>query len=315
MTTIGSTNYGLNDSLEYLEFSLDSLDAITSGDGVSFNSNWPVFWLPKPLNDVAAIKIIECQIPFSYYVFNSTNNVFTLTEIGGATQVTIPVGNYNTTTIITTLQTILNAASPGSYTYVVTYNVATQKFQITQSGATVFSLTFGSVGDQRIGSVRGYLGFSGGANTSNGSGVLNSTFASMISGPNYVYVNSNLLGGLVNMYLPATSPLTGGATAGAGGGTGPQVAKVPITVNPGGISFWSDPDPQKWFDMENLANIPKIDFYCSLGDIPGVIDFNGQGFSLKLGVLINKMVHNDVLGGGYHNNRVFARNVPRGLRM
>src|SRR3984957_15662945 len=118
--TEGGTNYGLNNSLEYFEFSLDSLDAINSADGVNFNSNWPLFWLPKPLNDVAAIKIIECQIPFTYHVFNTSNNTFTLTETtGGPVTVTIPVGNYSSTNLSSTLVTLLDAAAHNGYPYTV----------------------------------------------------------------------------------------------------------------------------------------------------------------------------------------------------
>jgi hypothetical protein len=122
------------------------------------------------------------------------------------------------------------------------------KFTITSSAGTAFTITIGTPNDFTTNSARNYLGLFGGPNVSSSGGILVSPYAALITGPNYVYVNSNMLGGLVNMYLPADCPLTGanptGQTqgpTGAGGGTGPQVAKVPITVNPGGINYWADP--------------------------------------------------------------------------
>lgn len=318
MAASGGTNYGLNDSLEYFEFALDSGDSKASGDGSSLNTDWPVFWLPKPLTNVAAVKIIECQIPFTYYVFNSSNNMFELTESSGTSTVTIPPGNYTALTLPLALQSALDLASTIPTLYTVTYSTTTMKFTIVQTAATQFTITIGHADDFATDSARNYLGFYGGPNVSSTLGILTSPYAALITGPNYVYINSNFLGASVNMYLPADCPLTGAPPTGLGasqqgGGTGPQVAKVPITVNPGGINYWADPDPQKWFDLENMPNVSTLDFFLSLGNIPGVLSLNGQSFSLKLGILQNRMVHNDVLGGGYHCDRVFQRSMPRGL--
>jgi len=309
------SNFGLNDSLEYLEFSLDSLDAQNSVNGLALNTDWPLFIMPaRQLYNIAAIKIIEVQVPFSYYVFNSSNNVFYLTESdgGGAVQVTFPVGNYSSTTVIAPFESVLNAASANGHTYTVTYNSVTMKFTITSNsgGATTFTLTFGTAGDNTDGSLRNELGFYGGPNVSSTgpSPALTSPYVAAVSGPNYLYLNSNALGNQVNMFLPA------GALSLGKGVSGPQVAKIPVNTCPGGVIFWQDPDPQKWFDLENLPNLSVLDFFFTLGNTTSQypLSFNGQNFSIKLGILVNKMVHNDVLGGGSHNDRVFQRCVPRG---
>jgi hypothetical protein len=56
-----------------------------------------------------------------------------------------------------------------------------------------------------------------------------------------------------------------------------------------------------------LANLASIDFFITAGSNPAVLDFNGQSFSLKLGLLINRKVHNDLLGGLESQNRVTKR--------
>lgn len=88
---MSGTNYGLNDSLRYYEFELDSLDTTTSGKDGAASTDWPVFLLggKMPLSNIAAVKILECQIPFSWYVFNTQNTAqnsngtqWTLNEVG-----------------------------------------------------------------------------------------------------------------------------------------------------------------------------------------------------------------------------------------
>ena len=116
--------------------------------------------------------------------------------------------------------------------------------------------------------------------------------AALVTGPNYLYVNSSKLGQLCNLYLPK------GAFNLGGGNTGPQMAKIPVNVLPGGVIYWQDPDPQKWFDVENLQQLDQIDFYLTLGNTTTQIplQLNGLSFSLKLGVLLNKRDHEDVQG-------------------
>lgn len=261
-------------------------------------------------------QILEVQIPFTYYVFQTYNNTFTLQEnAGGPATVTIPVGNYTAAQMATQLAASLNAVSPNSYVYSATFSSITQKFTITNNdaGHHTFTLSFGTgPGDLANDNPRGFLGFLGGANSSvnvGGVSTLVAPYAALVTGPNYLYLNSTKFGSNVQMYLPA------GATNLGNGTIGPQVAKIPINVNPGGIIYWSDPDPQKWFDCENLFNVTSFDFYITLGNTNQIVTLNGNSFSIKLGVLVNKMVHNDVLGGGSHNDRIFQRCVPRGMFM
>jgi len=61
-------NFGLNDDLRYYEIELDSLDALNSAGFGAATTDWPLFYLGgrDPLRNIAALKIIECQIPFSW---------------------------------------------------------------------------------------------------------------------------------------------------------------------------------------------------------------------------------------------------------
>lgn len=311
---VTGTNYGLNDSLKYTEFEFDSLVAEQSLDSAYATTDWPMFLLGKPLSNIAAMKVIEVQIPFSYYVFNSINNTFTLTESdgGGPATVTIPVGNYDTVSILTALATALNSASVNSHTYTVTYSAITQKLTFTSNAGTTktFTLTFGSAGNVGNTNPRLWLGFVAGAITSTTSQVLVAPNVVALTGPNYLYLCSRSMGPMVKLYLPqyAQNGIYGA------GADGPQIAKVPITSQPNGVTFWQDPAPLYWFDLENLTNLAYLDLYVIAGTANQAFPtlFNGNSFSCKIGFLTNESVHNDYLGGGKQNDRVTSRTWSTG---
>lgn len=72
-----------------------------------------------PYKNVRNVIFDSFVIPFTYYVFKSTNNTLSLTLANGLTQLfTITPGNYQTTSMISELQTQLNSA--GNYGVTVT---------------------------------------------------------------------------------------------------------------------------------------------------------------------------------------------------
>lgn len=316
-------SFGLADSLEYLELELDSFDANTAATSNVLKTDWPLFYFAKQLTNIAGIKILEAEIPFSFYVFNSSNNKFTI-NVGAVlfnVPVEIPVGNYTAenlaVTVANQMQAAVLAVSPGfSGTFSGAYSgpsasPSTGKFRFVLSfapnTAATFEMTFGSVGDNGNFSPRLYLGFNAGTTAATfvpgtGNVIIAQNF-SQVTGPNYLYVNSRRLGSLVNLFLPS-----GASNIGAGI-TGAQIAKIPVNVQPGGTIFWQDPDNGKYFDFENLINLSDLDMYLTLGNGSSQtpLQLNGLSFSLKIGILINKMVSNNLLGGNVSANRVFQR--------
>lgn len=312
------TNYGLNDTLIYRELELDSYDTPTAAVATSASSDWPLFTLERPMTDIAAMKILEVSIPFSWYVFNSANNTFTLDEPGGTGLVTIPVGNYTASNLPAVLGNALTATSAtgglGGFTYTVTYSSITQKFTITATGipnGDTFGLVFGP-GTGPIGNVDPsvMLGAHHAQTSSVASGSVATLVmpdAALITGPVYLYVNSNTMGQLCNVYLPSGSDFLGAL--------GPTFAKIPINTNPGGTVIWSDPDPQKWFDVERQASLNTLDLYLSLGNWSSQtpLQLNGLSFSIKLGFLLNQKDHDEIVSGSFGDNRVVARNAPASI--
>lgn len=302
--------------LRYFEFALDSIDAeISATQGVS-SLNWPLFKIggKRPLENIAAIKIIEAQIPFSWYVLDGRNNAFILTESGeSAVGVLLTSGSYTITELLTEIADKLTAASTTAVptiTYTASFNSITQKITIQNNVASTipFSLSFEPAADPGTTTPRLIMGFPGGPTQSqtfdvtNGDQMLAPSVA-QVTGPNYLYVNSLKLGTMTNMYLPQ------GAVG--GGNAGPQIAKIPIDVQPGGVIYWQDPDTFNYFDMDNLTALTEMDIYLTVGNkinqIP--LDLNGASFSLKLAIL-QKEVTNDSSSLGLGGSRVNKRMRP-----
>lgn len=263
MSNVGRSAFGVADVLRYNEWHIDSSE-LTYG-----TINKPTFNLQREFNNIIGFKVIECQIPFSFYIFQSGRNAFTLTEpTSSATgTATIPPGNYTPTSIAQVLKTELEAI--GDATYTVTYSNVTGKLSITSSVAEAFVLTFS--GDEPA----KWLGFNTGANTATVGGVLEAPHITRLSGDDYLYICSSQLG------MFNSNTLRRGDTA----QSGPIIAKVPVNVNPGGVILWADPDPTKFFEVD-VSVLTNIEFYIVKGtDIITPLDLNGAPFSLKLSLI------------------------------
>ena len=303
-------NYGLNDDYKYEEIYLDSLDATVSNDPAYASTDYPLFIFARPFKNIAAFKILSAQIPYTYYTINSNNNTFRLNELGfDFVTISLPQGNYSPNSMADTLATVLSTNSPNDFVYVVNYSAQTNNFSITNTtgGPTAFfSLIFGDIRDTGNNNPRLYLGFGPALNTSNLLGTTQVLISGAVQfGANYLYVNSQTIGNLVQSYLPL------GATNLNNGDVGPQIGKIDTLSNPNGVIFYTDPYPQKWFSMENLFNLSSLELYCTLGNTNHVMEFNGQSFSVKIGMLVQNPNRVASQGATYGQGRVQTRVVPQ----
>lgn len=303
------TGYGLSNKYDYYEFELDSLD--NSGTQGPFASalNWPSFQVggTQTLQNVAALKVIQAEIPFSYYVFTAQNGTFVLEEVegGGAVNVTITPGNYTVSELIIELDAKLLAASVNGDVYTTTFDGKTQKLTFTSDSVLGFSFTFGLSTSAGNHTPRLYIGFPGGVSSSTAA-VLVSPNVIQLSGPNYLYINSVKFGQLTNNLLPK------GAVNLGGGNHGPQLCKVPINAGPGEVIYYNDPDENFWFEIGNQPTFQELDIYLSLGNtsVPKALDLNGLSFSIKLGILVLKNTESEAYGGGFEQGRISKRSRP-----
>jgi hypothetical protein len=305
--------FGVSNEYLYSEYALDSYDNSGRANNNFPATDWPRFELggKVPLENVVAIKVVSAEIPFSYYIFRSSNNTFTISENGGgAITITIPVGNYTSSQIISTLSSLMTAASGEGATYVVTISSQTNKLTFTGSGGTLssFSITMGTVNGTGNTSPRLYLGFNGGSTASSGL-VLTAPNSVNLSGQNYLYLNSLSMGTFLDFNLAFGSVNLGGGNGGI------QIARIPVNVSPGETIIYNDSIPDFWFDVSSIDTLQALDLYFTPGNQGSSatitpLDLNGLNFSVKLGFLRRKFTDDRKQGGGYDQNRVVKRSRP-----
>lgn len=74
--------------------------------------------------DYTHVVVLSAQLPKSYYMIQNNLNTFTLEEDGKEATITIPAGNYNRKNLKSTLETLLNASSPNTWTYAISIPTA-----------------------------------------------------------------------------------------------------------------------------------------------------------------------------------------------
>jgi hypothetical protein len=316
MQSTYSNNYGLNNSYDYYEYVFDSSQAERAYVNGTLKTNWPMFSIggKQPLTNIAAVKVLEVQIPFSYFATitpASTSpptvggGIFTYTEVSpdpGTVTLNIVAGNYTVAQLQAALKQQLDLAhvtnGGAANAFTVSYDPISSKFFVTgfDGGGINYTLTFPSTFSTQALGVEPNASYS-----SDIAGYVSFPYVANLTGPPYLYVNSQSIGTLVNLFLPQN--------IGTSGNAGPQMAKIPVNSNPGGTIYWQDPDPQKWFDLQNLSSLQQLDFYLTLGTNSSPIDFRGLPFSIKLGILLANTNQSD-LGSGLEESRIVKRIRP-----
>ena len=247
-------DYGINQTFEYVELCLDSNDANTSGSQVFDGSNsdpnqikwsWPYYYFTSKKFSVAGIKILSAEIPFVFDVITTNNNTFVYTDAGTPYTLTIPTGTYTGDQLAATLQTLIRTVRNN---FNVTWSSQTLRFTFHQNAAITWSLGFPS--QNTAYSPMGFLVGSQVSNTGLNSEIISPVIA-QVSGPYYLYINSQKIGSLINFNLPDGSPAKG---------IGPELCRVPINVQYGSIIFYTDPDPSKYFDFFAANQFDNFDF-------------------------------------------------------
>lgn len=299
----------INGDYEYTEFYLDSGDARTNFGGSEVSSlDWPIFRFPRPLDNVAAIKVLEAEIPFTYYVVNSTNNTFTVSNLVPASAtITIPVANYTAASLATAIALGIQNSTLDGHTYTGSI-LASGKIMIESSSFAAndqFSINFSGFAPA---SGINYAGATVGTtytSTATGAGgrwQLILPYIPILGGPNSVYINSQRIGAQLNAFVP-NGPYYSGAQV-------PIIAKVQVEANPYDVSFWQDSCPEKWFCLENMVNLTELDLYCTNPETGQLLQFNGASFSVKLGIIVRNATHQQNLSGSDMQNRVIKRLRP-----
>lgn len=268
-----------NDEYKYNEVIADSRLALRAGSSATNSLNNPVFDLDDVKN-IVGFKIIEAEIPFTFYVLNSLNNTFVLKEyLQTSVTIVLPTGNWTVSEMLGVngvLAKALTAASLSLWIYTVELDPGQGKFIIYNQNTIVnpvptnaaFTLDFGGgLGPDEL------LGFSKQSWTSSvfslvkGYG-LRAPFTFNLTGPSYLNINSIKFGSLVSLNFPGKS--------------GPAISRLQFSSLPGQVNFWRDPDVAHYFNLEQLRSLDEFDLYLTFGSSETPIDLNGQSWSCKI---------------------------------
>lgn len=107
----------------------------------NFNINYNIT-LPERINNLKSMYITDVEVPLSYYIIseNLENNIFQITHNNTKIIITIPDGDYDDSTLVTKINTILTTNSnPFSD---ISCSVLDNKFIFHVSSSEVFTLDF-----------------------------------------------------------------------------------------------------------------------------------------------------------------------------
>lgn len=192
-------------------------------------SIWPtssefVVELPETLKNVSSAVLVTAELALAYYVFSATrgNTSLTVTVDAVSHTVTIPDGNYTTTSMASTLKGLLDAAFAKTFT--VTFSPITLKCTIAVAGVVAVDATAAtSPTEWGLGY---YLGFPGGVVTAGTNTVTGTAVASM-NPENYLLLDIEELNGLNQTALHA-----------AGGSGRKSFAKIPLNGDSYQFNFY-----------------------------------------------------------------------------
>lgn len=247
----------------YKEILLDSRNR-TSGTTSSFTTTLPASF------DIRDIVVVEAEIPFTWYIVNSTNNKIDIKEpSGGTTAVaTISSGTYTSSTLTAELKTRLEAAGAAATIYTISFSTTTGKYTI--AGDTTFDLLF-STGANASTSIREVLGFN--ATDKTGASSYVSDNVANLTGEQYIYIKSSLVRGITE----------GVVSAGFATDTG-ILAKIPVSGVFGDTLFYKPPVERSILAYVG-TKITSIDLSLTFRSNVS-IDLNGQPWAIKLGAYL-----------------------------
>ena len=221
--------------------------------------------LRRPIPRSKKVYLYDVAIPFTYYVINSTNNVFQFVYDNFGPIIanfTLAPGNYDNTTIITAIQALLDILV-GAGNVVISIDAATSKFVLTATAGTVEIRT----ADIAIITMQEILGFT---TAQVAAASLTADNVYNLSGPNRLYIHSDA--------LQSGSTLKTKGLLNESASYSPVIGSVIVDVNSGGTIRSLIPNPS--LDM-NCRDIAEIDFSLRYSD-GTIVDLNGSNWTLQL---------------------------------
>lgn len=224
------------------------------------NTSNPTFTLRSPVY-VYAYRVKSVSIPFSFYMVNSTNNTIAFRESADGTNriATLPVGNYDASTILSALGTALSAT--GTQTYTVTYDEVSGRLTISAPGNfKILSASNGST-------AWNVLGIDQYNDTATG--------ISTVKLPHYVDFSFN------SSILLCSNALSSEDVIYSSDESKAVVSNIPADAPAGAVIHWENHGGFLLFE----ESIQQVDFLLLDSATGQPIDLNGGAFTVTLSIL------------------------------
>jgi len=276
-------------NLEYVELLLDS-----NRQSVAQNSDypaiqWPRFEFKNLTLYPAAIKIVSAEVPFTFWRVNERNNRILLTDQAGTstTELFVTPGNYTAVEIAAELTALLNTAGYGTFS--VTYN--TKNYHLEFDNTLGYTIFFGQTLGVGETALYPLLGTPQTWTFATGPNSFVDTSTCRISGGTTLNLCSQTLGFQVKCLLPSDAQVNSPNN---------QICRIQLDCQPGGVAFYKDPNPEKYFDYISTTNLEAFDLFFIDGTNtdPYPVDFNNTPFSVKIGLLCYKQAGSNLSNAG-----------------
>lgn len=195
------------------QFVINSKDR-TSGTSTNFVISF------GSAQNAGGLKLVSAQIPNTIYNITSDNNILDFDDGGGAITATVPVGSYTITNLLSTLKTLMDAASAPQNALVFTLTLSNITHFVTIAATGNFSLLF-ATGANVANTIRQQIGFAG--TDVAGSATYTGTLVPRVSEPFYLQIRiTELRDGVVDT------------------GANDSDFNIPINVNSGEIIAYNE---------------------------------------------------------------------------
>jgi hypothetical protein len=222
---------------------------------------------------IKSVKLLNCFIPFTWYPISSSNNTIVLSEQASPLPAPITISlsqqYYDAYALSIELQEKLIQYSRNSLVYTVVFDVQSHKFVITASNE--FTLNFTTTG-----TCYRQLGFERQSYVSSSRTITSPNIISFVD-DRYVYIHSNLIGGIDN----GVQVVTGSSAV-----ENNILGAVPIKVGFTEVIIYEGSDSYAGFidstnSSYNQSSNNSLHFWLSLSSGQN-INLNGHYWSIKL---------------------------------
>lgn len=227
------------------------------------------------------LHLKKAFIPFSFYCISTgQKNVFldiTETNSSGSNtySIQVPDGNYNISTLLDEIKTLMEAASTFNFVYEITYNDNTSKVSfLIKSGTNIIStkILF-STGTNKDKSLLRVLGFNESDKTFTNSTKATSDFVvDLADGLDSLHIKSNLVGDNI---LSTPGAINGG-----------ELLIIPVDLSPNSILYF-DEGNNPFKHLLSSSSFKRIQIRFS-DNHDNVVDFNNIPYTL---ILIVEFIH------------------------